>query len=174
MNKVILLVEDNRSDEKLTLLAFAASGVDHEVVVVRDGAEALDYLFGTGVYAARDTTQLPALVLLDLQLPRIDGHGVLQRIRADVTKPWVLPLTQGGGLNSRLFRCRRGSIPIQVARRLPPAHVRPQDTFCEKCESEDYSSKSGSSRVMRARSGWNWNQPAMWLPTCSLVPRAVA
>ena len=83
MNKVILLVEDYPSDEKLTLLAFKKCGVANEVVVVRDGAEALDYLFGTGNYAGRDTSVLPALVLLDLQLPKIDGLEVLRRIRAD-------------------------------------------------------------------------------------------
>lgn len=83
MSKVILLVEDNATDEKLTVLAFARCGVANDVVVVRDGAEALDYLFGTGKYVARDTTVLPTLVLLDLGLPRIDGHEVLRRIRAD-------------------------------------------------------------------------------------------
>ena len=83
MSKVILLVEDNSSDEKLTVVAFKNCGVSNEVVVVRDGAEALDYLFGTGTYAGRDTRVLPTLVLLDLKLPRIDGHEVLRRIRAD-------------------------------------------------------------------------------------------
>lgn len=83
MSKVILLVEDNASDEKLTLLAFKKCGVSNEIVVVRDGAEALDYLFGIGKYQGRDTSILPTLVLLDLGLPRIDGHEVLRRIRAD-------------------------------------------------------------------------------------------
>jgi two-component system response regulator len=83
MNKVILLVEDNASDEKLTLLAFKNCGVSNEVVVVRDGAAALDYLFGTGNHAGRDVSVLPTLILLDLKLPKIDGLEVLQRIRAD-------------------------------------------------------------------------------------------
>jgi len=83
MNKVILLVEDNSSDEKLTLLAFKKCGVSNEVVVARDGEEALDYLFGTGSHAGRDTRVVPTVVLLDLGLPRIDGHEVLRRIRAD-------------------------------------------------------------------------------------------
>lgn len=83
MNKVILLVEDNPTDEKLTVLAFKKCGVSNDVVVVRDGAEALDYLFATGKHAGRDTSVAPALVLLDLGLPRIDGHEVLRRIRAD-------------------------------------------------------------------------------------------
>ncbi|MDO9018667.1 MAG: response regulator [Deltaproteobacteria bacterium] len=83
MNKTILLVEDNATDEKLTLRAFRRSGVDNEITVVRDGAEALDYLFGTGPYAARDTSDLPAVVLLDLHLPRIDGLEVLRRLRED-------------------------------------------------------------------------------------------
>jgi two-component system response regulator len=83
MNKVLLLVEDNPSDEKLTLRAFKKSGVSNDIVVVRDGAEALDYLFGTGKFDGRDTTALPAVVLLDLKLPRIDGLEVLRRVRAD-------------------------------------------------------------------------------------------
>jgi two-component system response regulator len=83
MTKTILLVEDNSSDEKLTVLAFRNSGVSNEVTVVRDGAEALDYLFGTGKHAQRDPADLPAIVLLDLKLPKIDGLDVLRRIRAD-------------------------------------------------------------------------------------------
>jgi two-component system response regulator len=83
MNKVLLLVEDNPTDEKLTIRAFKKSGVTNEVVVVRDGAEALDYLFATGKYAGRDASFLPAVVMLDLKLPRIDGLEVLRRVRAD-------------------------------------------------------------------------------------------
>ena len=81
MNKVILLVEDNPTDEKLTLRAFRKSGVANEIFVVRDGAEALDYLFGTGPFQGRDPRVLPSVVLLDLKLPRIDGLEVLRRIR---------------------------------------------------------------------------------------------
>jgi two-component system, response regulator len=83
MHKVILLVEDNASDEKLTLLAFKSCGVANDVVVERDGAAALDYIFGTGKHADRDTSVLPSVVLLDLNLPKIDGREVLRRIRAD-------------------------------------------------------------------------------------------
>lgn len=83
MNKTILLVEDNPSDEKLTVLAFRRCGVANEVVVARDGAAALEYLFGTGKHAQRDTSVLPAVVLLDLKLPKIDGLEVLRRVRAD-------------------------------------------------------------------------------------------
>jgi len=79
----ILLVEDNADDEALALRALARCGFGDRVAVVRDGAEALEFLFGTGEYAARDITQLPALVMLDLKLPRIDGIEVLRRIRAD-------------------------------------------------------------------------------------------
>ncbi len=83
MTKIILLVEDNPTDEKLTLRAFKKSGVANEVFVVRDGVEALDYLFGTGPHAGRIGQELPSIVLLDLQLPRIGGLEVLRRVRAD-------------------------------------------------------------------------------------------
>jgi CheY-like chemotaxis protein len=83
MTKRILLVEDNSTDEKLTVLAFKKCGVSNEIVVVRDGAAALDYLFATGKHADRDATLLPTVILLDLKLPKIDGLEVLRRIRAD-------------------------------------------------------------------------------------------
>jgi CheY-like chemotaxis protein len=83
MSKVILLVEDNPSDEKLTIRAFRKSNIANEIVVVRDGAEALDYVFATGTHAGRDPGTVPTVVLLDLSLPRIDGLEVLKRIRED-------------------------------------------------------------------------------------------
>jgi two-component system response regulator len=79
---MILLVEDNASDEKLTVLAFKTCGVANDLVVERDGAAALDYLFGVGAHAGKGA-RLPAIVLLDLNLPKLDGHEVLRRIRAD-------------------------------------------------------------------------------------------
>jgi two-component system response regulator len=79
----ILLVEDNPDDEILTVRAFKKSNIGNEVVVVRDGVEALDWLFGTGDHAGRDVTIEPQLILLDLKLPRLDGLEVLRRIRAD-------------------------------------------------------------------------------------------
>ena len=82
MTKLILLVEDNASDEKLALLAFKRCGVPCEITVARDGADALDYLFATGKYEGRDPTARPALILLDLKLPRIGGLEVLRRLRA--------------------------------------------------------------------------------------------
>jgi CheY-like chemotaxis protein len=81
--KVILLVEDNPSDVGLTQRALAKSRVANELVVSEDGQEALDYLFGSGKYAGRDVSEIPALVLLDLKLPRVDGLEVLRQIRAD-------------------------------------------------------------------------------------------
>ena len=82
-SKIILLVEDNPSDVGLTQRALAKSRVSNELVVAEDGQEALDYLFGAGAYAGREVTELPALVLLDLKLPRVDGLEVLRQIRAD-------------------------------------------------------------------------------------------
>jgi len=83
MNKPILLVEDNPDDEALTLRALKKNNILNAVVVARDGAEALDYLFGTGAYMGRDLSVLPQVILLDLNLPRIGGLEVLRRIRAD-------------------------------------------------------------------------------------------
>lgn len=82
-NKIILLVEDNPDDETLTLRALNKNKIMNEIIVARDGAEALDYLFGTGAYAGRDTSIQPQLILLDLKLPKIDGLEVLKRLRAD-------------------------------------------------------------------------------------------
>src|SRR3984893_2224555 len=83
MDKAILLVEDNPDDEALTLRALKKNNIKNEVVIARDGAEALDYLFGTGKYAGRDTEVLPQVVLLDLKLPKVEGLEVLRRVRAD-------------------------------------------------------------------------------------------
>lgn len=82
-NKVILLVEDNPDDELLTLDALSANRIGNDVVVARNGVEALDYIFGTGKFAGRNVEEFPAVVLLDLKLPKIDGLEVLRRIRAD-------------------------------------------------------------------------------------------
>lgn len=82
-NKIILLVEDNPDDEALTLRAFKKNNIGNDVVVARDGAEALDFFFGTGAYAGRDMRVMPAITLLDLKLPKIDGLEVLRRLRGD-------------------------------------------------------------------------------------------
>lgn len=83
MTKRILLVEDNLTDEKLTMVAFRRSGVPSDIDVVRDGAEAIEYLSGTGKHAGRDAGVLPTVVLLDLKLPRVSGLEVLRHIRGD-------------------------------------------------------------------------------------------
>lgn len=80
---IILLVEDNADDEELTLRALKRSHVSNEIVIVRDGQEAIDYLFGTGSHANRNTHDYPQVVLLDISLPKINGLEVLKRIRTD-------------------------------------------------------------------------------------------
>ncbi len=81
--RVIFLVEDNPSDVELARRALTKSHIANELVVAEDGKEALDYLFGAGAHAGRDVADLPAVVLLDLKLPMIDGLEVLRQIRAD-------------------------------------------------------------------------------------------
>ena len=82
-DKIILLVEDNPDDEVLMVRAFKKNRITNEVIVAHDGVEALNYLFGEGAYQGRDTRIMPAVVLLDLKLPKIDGLEVLQRIRSE-------------------------------------------------------------------------------------------
>lgn len=102
--KIILLVEDNSDDRILTLRALKKSKVTNEVIVVEDGAEALDYLFCTGTYAGRPDGSLPQLVLLDLKLPKVDGLEVLRRLRADARTrllPVVILTTSNEGHDIR-------------------------------------------------------------------------
>ncbi|MEG6523864.1 response regulator [Desulfotomaculum sp. 1211_IL3151] len=87
--KVILLVEDNPDDEFLTLKALKKNNLANDVVVARDGVEALDYLFGTGIYEGRDTSFMPEVMLLDLKLPKVSGLEVLKRMRSDARTKFV-------------------------------------------------------------------------------------
>ena len=80
-DKIILLVEDNPDDEALTLRALKKNNIKNQVIVARDGVEALDYLLGTGAHAGRNLNVMPQVVLLDLKLPRVDGFEVLRRLR---------------------------------------------------------------------------------------------
>jgi two-component system response regulator len=105
-DKVILLVEDNPDDEILTLRALRKNGVTGEVVVARDGVEALEYLFGVGEYSGRDTEVMPQLILLDLKLPKVDGLEVLRRLRAD-ERTRLLPVVVFGTARSGTEGCGR-------------------------------------------------------------------
>jgi two-component system response regulator len=90
-NKIILLVEDNPDDVELTLRAFKKNNISNKIIVVKDGVEALDYLFGKGIYDGRDLKDMPVVTLLDLKLPKIDGMEVLKTIRQnELTK--LLPV----------------------------------------------------------------------------------
>ena len=82
-DKIILLIEDNPDDEALTLRALEKNNIKNHVMVAHDGAEALDYFFGTGLYAGRDLTVMPQVTLLDLKLPKVDGLEVLRQLRAN-------------------------------------------------------------------------------------------
>lgn len=110
-NNFILLVEDNPDDVVLTLRSFKKSNIVNEIVVVRDGAEALDFLFAREKYATREKAIMPSLILLDLKLPKIDGIEVLKQIRSDARTELipVVILTSSTEerdiVNSYKFRC---------------------------------------------------------------------
>ena len=109
--RCILLVEDNPDDVALTLRSFERNKIMNEVIVVRDGVEALDYLFARGAYQGRDSSNKPAVVLLDLKLPKLDGLEVLERIRAD-SRTELLPvviLTSSSEEEDILGSYRRGA-----------------------------------------------------------------
>jgi two-component system response regulator len=87
----ILLVEDNPNDEELTLYALKKNNITNQIQVVRDGAEALEYLFCTGAYAHRQINEPPKVVLLDLKLPKVDGLEVLEQVKSD-TRTRAIPV----------------------------------------------------------------------------------
>ena len=116
-DKVILLVEDNPDDEALTLRALKKNNIQNRVIVAHDGVEAQDYLFGKGIYAGRNTGDLPQLVLLDLKIPRVNGLEVLAKLRAD-KRTRLLPVViltssreeqdimEGYGLGANSYICK--------------------------------------------------------------------
>ena len=110
--RIILLVEDNPDDEALTLRALKKNNITNEVIVVRDGAEALAFLFCTGAYADRDPTHMPALVLMDLRLPKVDGVEVLRRIHTDerTSSLPVIVLTSSNADRDMVDSIRYGAI----------------------------------------------------------------
>jgi CheY-like chemotaxis protein len=110
-SSVILLVEDDADDEALTVRALRRGGIQQAIVVVRDGVEALDYLFGTGAHAGRDLGAMPQVMMLDLKLPRLDGLEVLRRVRADERTRFlpVVILTSSDEERDRLNGYRYGA-----------------------------------------------------------------
>ena len=109
--EVILLVEDNPDDEFMTRRALEQNNLYNDLVVVRDGEQALDYLFGAGSYEGRDTTVMPQVILLDLGLPKVDGLEVLKRIRSDerTRRLPVVVLTSSGEEQDRVESYVRGA-----------------------------------------------------------------
>src|SRR5258706_5920145 len=111
--KMILLVEDSPDDEELTTRALRHAKIANEIVVARDGAEAVDFLFGEGAHAGRDLSRMPAVILLDLKLPKLSGLDVLNRLRADPrTKPnpaVILTFSSQDEGQLHSLQCRRHS-----------------------------------------------------------------
>ena len=116
--KVILLVEDNPDDEALTMRALKGSNITNAIVVARDGVEAIAYLFGTGPYAGRDTSDQPAVILLDLKLPKLDGFDVLKQLRADDrTKLLPVVLLTSSNEQRDLIRAMGSALTVTFASR---------------------------------------------------------
>ena len=119
---VILLVEDNPDDEALTLRALKSSNIANEVVVTRDGVEALDYLFGTGAYADRDTRAMPQVILLDLKLPKMDGLELAEALhRQDNTLP-VIVMTGYSSVKNAVDAMKMGAFDY-IAKPFEPEEV---------------------------------------------------
>ena len=110
-SKIILLIEDNTDDERLTLRALRRNNVINEVVVAVDGQQALDYLFGSGTFEGRDLDVMPSVVILDLKLPRLSGIEVLERIRSNpqTTHIPVVVLTANEDENQIVEAYKRGA-----------------------------------------------------------------
>ncbi len=121
--RVILLVEDNADDEALTMRALSKNNITNKIVIARDGVEALEYLFGTGMYAGRDTSMQPELILLDLKLPKVDGFEVLKELRADEVRITTGSsfVQRAAGYRERLRSGRQQLHPI--TKPLRPSHL---------------------------------------------------
>jgi CheY-like chemotaxis protein len=117
MEKTILLVEDNRDDEELTLRALRKANIANEVFVTRDGQEALDFLFCSGQYAGREPQVMPAVILLDLKLPKLNGIDVLHRLRSHPARPGRRAhLLERGRRHAEELRVRREQLCAQAGR----------------------------------------------------------
>ncbi|MDO8805128.1 MAG: response regulator [Elusimicrobiota bacterium] len=118
----LLLVEDDADEEELILRALKKSGIKNEIAVVRDGTEALDYLFGMGAYAGRNLSVLPALVLLDLNLPKVGGLEVLERLRGDArTRLLPVVILTSSGEEKDIAACYRLGVNSYVLKQVDSA-----------------------------------------------------
>jgi len=164
-DKIILLVEDNADDVQLTLRSLRKNNILNEVIVARDGVEALDYLFGRGAYAERDLNCLPVVVLLDIKLPKIDGIEVLRQLRQD-ERTRLLPvviLTSSKEDSDLMNGYRLGPTATCASRSISSSSTKPSGTSgCTGC--------SGTKRLRCPRNRPPW--PIRYAFSWSKIPKA--